>query len=133
MLKQKHHNPLGLHQDPAFTQAVEVPADASLVFIGGQNGIDGSGAVVGDSPYEQTTKALENVKTAVEAAGGSAADIAKWTILVTDREHLNSGFAAFAEFWDQAIPPPAITVQIVSGLADASFLVEIEAIAAIQP
>lgn len=128
-----HHNPPGLHQHPAFSQAVEIAPGARLVFIGGQNGTDASGSIVGDTVAAQTTQALANVQTAVEAAGGSVADIAKWTILVTDDAEIESGFAAFQAFWDPNIQPPAITVQIVAGLANPDFLVEIEAVAAVSP
>jgi enamine deaminase RidA (YjgF/YER057c/UK114 family) len=128
-----HHNPTGLHQSPAFSQAVEVMPGARLLFIGGQNGTDASGSVVGDTVAAQTTQALANVQTAVEAAGGSLADIAKWTILVTEDAEIGAGFAAFQEFWNPSVAPPAITVEIVAGLAHPDFLVEIEAVAAISP
>jgi hypothetical protein len=36
----KHHNPDGRHRHAAFCQAVEIPRGASLVLIGGQNGVD---------------------------------------------------------------------------------------------
>ena len=127
-----HHNPAGLFQSPAFSQAVEVPAGMSLLFVGGQNGVDETGQLVGVGAGVQATRALANVRTAVEAAGATVADIVKWTILVTDRAHIPAGVAAFQAFWDAAAPPPAITVQIVSGLgADPSFMVEVEAVAAI--
>lgn len=131
MTQLTHLNPAGLHQNPAFSQAVAVQTGSTLIFIGGQNGTDQSGEVVSDQPQAQARQALENVRVAVESAGGTLADIAKWTILVTDREHLGPGFEAFNEFWDRADPPPAIGVQVVSGLANPDFLVEIEAIAAI--
>jgi enamine deaminase RidA (YjgF/YER057c/UK114 family) len=127
-----HHNPSGLHRNPAFSQAVEVAPNTSLLFIGGQNGTDASGAIVGDTVETQTTQALANLKTAMEAAGGSLADIAKWTILATDTGDIESGLSAFQSFWDPDIPPPAITVQIVAGLAHPDFLVEIEVVAALS-
>ncbi len=127
-----HHNPPGLFRSPAFSQAVEVPAGLSLLFIGGQNGVDEAGQLVGEGADVQAAKALENVRTAVEAAGGAVADIVKWTILVTDRRHIPAGVAAFQAFWDADAPPPAITVQIVAGLgADPTYVVEVEAVAAI--
>lgn len=128
-----HHNPPGLHRHPAFSQAVEVAPTARIVLVGGQNGTDASGSVVGDTVAAQTSQALSNVQSAVEAAGGSVADIAKWTMLLTDHTEIASGFSAFQEFWDPNISPPAITVQIVAGLASPDFLVEIEAVAAISP
>ena len=127
----KHHNPDGLHRNPAFTQAVEVSPDTRLLLIGGQNGVDETGRVVSDTVAGQTSRALENVRTAVRAAGGDVGDIAKWTILLTDAGAASEGFAAFGSFWDPATPPPAITVQMVAGLANPDFLVEIEAIAAL--
>jgi enamine deaminase RidA (YjgF/YER057c/UK114 family) len=42
-----------------------------------------------------------------------------------------AGFAAFREAWGDGGDPPAISVHIVSGLANPQFLVEIDAVAAI--
>ena len=126
-----HHNPPGLQRSPAFTQAVEVAPSARLLFIGGQNGVDEDGEVVDGGIGPQTTQALRNVQTAVESTGGSIADIAKWTVLVTDATQIGDGFAAFSEFWDAGTAPPAITVQVIAGLAGPDLLVEIEAVAAI--
>ncbi len=131
MSQLTHLNPTGLPDSPAFSQAVEIAPGAAIVFIGGQNGVDDSGNVVSDNAYDQTIQALENVQTAVEAAGGSVGDIAKWTITATDRDHIGLGFEAFLAFWDQSVPPPAISMQIVIGLAHPDFLVEIEAVAGI--
>ena len=127
----RHLNPDGLHRHPAFSQAVEVPPGARLVLVGGQNGIDASGNVVGDTVAEQTRQALENIRLVVEDAGGSVSDIARWRVLLTDPAGTADGFAEFTKFWDPATPPPAITVEIVAGLASHAFLVEIEATAAI--
>jgi enamine deaminase RidA (YjgF/YER057c/UK114 family) len=127
----EHLNPDGLHANPAFTQAVKVAGSASLVIVGGQNGVDASGDVVGDDPYAQAQQALRNVQTAMEAAGGSVSDIVKWTILVTDPAALGPGFGAFQELWGDRPNPPAITVSVVSALAHPQFLVEVEAIAAL--
>ncbi len=128
----KHRNPDGLHRHPAFSQAVEIPAGARLVLIGGQNGIDELGNVVSDTTAGQTRRALENVRTAVEAAGGAITDIARWRVLLTDPAGAAAGFAEFATFWDAESAPPAITVEVVAGLANPAFLVEIEATAALH-
>lgn len=130
-MRTAHLNPNGLHCNPAFTQAVKVTGPASLVFVGGQNGVDADGRIVGDDAATQTKQALNNVVTAVEAAGGSLADIVKWTILVTERAALGPGNDAFGAMWGDRPNPPAITVQVVAGLANPSFLIEIEAIAVI--
>jgi enamine deaminase RidA (YjgF/YER057c/UK114 family) len=126
-----HHNPEGLFASPQFSQAVEIPAGARLLFIGGQNGVDETGQLVGPDAASQTKRALENVRTAVEGSGGSFADVAKWTILTTSRDHINAGVAAFLEVWGTENPPPAITVAIISDLGPEGALVEIEAVAAL--
>jgi len=128
-----HLNPDGLPSNPAYTQAVKVAGGASLVFIGGQNGVNAEGDIVGDDAEAQAQQALRNVTLAVEAAGGSLADIVKWTIIVTDAAALGPGFGAFQKAWGQRPNPPAITVQVVAGLANPQFLVEVEAVAAIAP
>jgi enamine deaminase RidA (YjgF/YER057c/UK114 family) len=124
-------NPPTLPRNPAFTQAVKVTAGTPLVFIGGQNGVDENGEVVSDQVDDQTVRALRNVELAVEAAGGTLSDIVKWTIIVTDTDALGPGFAAFQQAWGRKPNPPAITVQVVTALANPAFLVEIEAIAAL--
>jgi enamine deaminase RidA (YjgF/YER057c/UK114 family) len=108
-----------------------VSGPASLLFIGGQNGVDTDGNVVGDDAASQAERALRNVERAVEAAGGSLTDVVRWTILVTGAEDLAAGFSAFEQVWGRRPNPPAITVQVVAGLADPSFRVEVEAIAAL--
>jgi len=127
-----HLNPPSLPASPAFSQAVKVAAPATLVFIGGQNGVDTSGQLVSDQADEQCAQALRNVESAVQAAGGTIADIVKWTITVTDRAVIGPGFGAFQQLWGQRPNPPAISVQIVTGLGNPDFLVEIEAVAALS-
>jgi enamine deaminase RidA (YjgF/YER057c/UK114 family) len=126
-----HLNPDGLPANPAFTQAVKVAGPASLVFVGGQNGVDAEGNIVGDDAAVQAQQALRNVERALEAAGGSLTDIVKWSITVTDPAALGAGFGAFQQLWGQRPNPPAITVQVVSALANPAFLVEVEAVAAL--
>ena len=43
MADVQHINPEGLASNPAFTQVVRVPAGRATIYVGGQNGIDGSG------------------------------------------------------------------------------------------
>ena len=40
-------NPDGLHQNPAFTNVVVVTGSAKTIYIGGQNGVNASGEIVG--------------------------------------------------------------------------------------
>uniref|UniRef100_UPI001E3580CD RidA family protein n=1 Tax=Streptomyces sp. DH12 TaxID=2857010 RepID=UPI001E3580CD len=62
-----------------------------VVFLAGQTALDGDGKVVGDTLPEQFTRALTNLLTALRAAGGAPADLARVTVYATDvaayREH----------------------------------------------
>jgi len=126
----RHLNPDGLYNNPAFSQAVVVEAPAKTIYIGGQNGVDAEGKVVGDTLAEQTRQALRNLGTILEAEGATLADIVHWKIAVVDGQPLADGFAAFQEVWPPGAPPPAITVHVVAALG-ARFLVEIDAVAAV--
>lgn len=129
---RKHINPPTLVSNPAFTQVVLVEGPAKIAYIGGQNAVNTEGEVIGENLAEQTKQVLENIAAAATAAGGSLHDIVKWTIYVVDGQPIQEGLAAFGEAWGQSAPAPAVTVMKVAGLANPKFLVEIEAVAAIE-
>jgi enamine deaminase RidA (YjgF/YER057c/UK114 family) len=52
-------NPAQLHSNPAFTQAVRIPAAHDLIVIGGQNGVDSSGGVVAEDIGSQTRQGAQ--------------------------------------------------------------------------
>lgn len=126
----RHINPEGLHRNPAFSQAVVVEQPAKTIYVGGQNGVDADGKVIGSTVGEQASQALRNLATILESEGASLANIVSWSIAVVDGHALGEGFAAFQQAWDPADPPPAITVHVVAGLGP-SFLVEIDAVAVV--
>ena len=126
----RHINPEGLNRNPAFSQAVVVESPTKTIYIGGQNGVDADGKVVGPTVGEQTGQALRNLATILESEGASLANIVHWRIAVVDGHAFDEGLAAFQQAWNRADPPPAITVHVVAGLAP-GVLVEIDAIAVI--
>jgi enamine deaminase RidA (YjgF/YER057c/UK114 family) len=126
----RHINPEGLHRSPAFSQAVVVEQPAKTIYIGGQNGVDADGKLVGPSVGEQTRQAFRNLATILQSEGASLANIVHWTIAVVDGQSFEDGVAAFQEVWDPADPPPAITVHVVAGL-NPGYLVEIDAVAVV--
>ena len=126
----RHVNPESMHRSPAFSQAVVVEAPAKTIYVGGQNGVDADGKVVGPTVGEQSVQALRNLATILESEGASLADVVTWTIAVVDGHPLQEGVAAFQQVWDPADPPPAITVHVVAGLGP-GFLVEIDAVAVV--
>ena len=126
----RHINPEGLHRSPAFSQAVVVEQPAKTIYIGGQNGVDAEGKLVGSTLGEQSLQAFRRIATILESEGGSLANVVHWRIAVLDGLSFEEGVAAFQQVWDPADPPPAITVHFVAGLGP-GFLVEIDAVAVV--
>ena len=126
----RHLNPAGLSTPTGYTHVV-IPQGGRPVFIAGQVANDRSGAVVGKGDFRaQAKQVFENLKTAVEVAGGSMANVAKITIYVTDLSQI----AAFREIRRQYFTenPPASTLVQVVALARPEYLIEIEAIVAVD-
>ena len=129
-MSTRHINPEGLHRSPAFSQAVVVERPTKTIYIGGQNGVDADGKVVGPTVGEQSAQVFRNLATILESEGATLANIVHWTIAVVDGHGFDEGVAAFQQAWNPADPPPAITVHVVAGLGGA-FLVEIDAVAVV--
>ena len=129
-MSTRHINPEGLHRSPAFSQAVVVEQPAKTIYIGGQNGVDADGKVVGPTLGEQSLQAFRNIATILESEGASLANIVHWRIAAVDGHPINDGVAAFQQVWNPADPPPAITVHVVAGLGP-GYLVEIDAVAVV--
>ena len=76
-------NPPDLSPPAGFSHAV-VATGTRMVFLAGQTALDGDGKVVGDTLPEQFSRALANLLTALRAAGGTPADLARVTVYATD-------------------------------------------------
>jgi enamine deaminase RidA (YjgF/YER057c/UK114 family) len=124
-------NPESLARNPAFTQAVVVEGQAKTIYVGGQNSLRPDGTIVGGTLAEQARQVLLNVQAALAAAGATLKDVIRWSVAIVEGQPVAEGFAAFREAWGDAADPPAISVHIVSGLANPQFLVEIDAIAVV--
>lgn len=103
-----------------------------LVFIAGQVPQDARGNLVGRGDIEtQTRQVLANLKTAVEAAGGTVADICKITIFVVGLDEAAYSVIAQTRREFFATEFPASTMVEVKSLASPDWLIEIEAYAVI--
>jgi enamine deaminase RidA (YjgF/YER057c/UK114 family) len=89
-------------------------------------GLDGQTVGKGDIE-KQAVQVLENMKALVEQAGGTLAEIARIVVYLTAREHLPIVMDVRRRYFKE--PYPATTAVIVAGLANAEWLVEIEATA----
>jgi enamine deaminase RidA (YjgF/YER057c/UK114 family) len=113
-----------------FSQVV-VASGERTVFISGQTAWDANKQIVGKNCDEQARQALRNVKTAVEAAGGSLSDIVSLRIYVVD---IAENVGAVGGVLREAFPiePPTSSWIGVTALAVPAFLIEIEATAVLD-
>ena len=125
--------PDGLVVSPAFSHVAIVPAGATTIYVGGQNGVDTSGAVVSDDVAEQSIRAVDNASIALTAAGASLADVVQWTVFISQDADLRAAYGAIAPRLAGAGAPPLVTAALVAGLGVPGALIEVSAIAAIAP
>jgi enamine deaminase RidA (YjgF/YER057c/UK114 family) len=107
----------------------------TLVYIAGQVSSDASGALVGEGNFEaQVEQVFKNVKLALEAAGATMADIVKlnsYLVAEVSQDDLPK-MRAIRDRYLNREKPPASTLVVVSRLARPGWLIEIEAVAAID-
>ena len=128
----QHLNPETLHHNPAFSQAVAVSGAVKTVYVGGQNAVDASGAIVGRGDIgAQTEQVMHNIQAALVAGGAGLEHVIKWNIYLVQGQPLEPGFAVFQRIWNRRPNPPAISMAMVAGLANPDFLLEIDAIAVV--
>ncbi|MET0789033.1 MAG: RidA family protein [Cellulomonas sp.] len=125
--------PAGLVQSPAFSHVAVVPAGATTIYVGGQNGVDDSGAIVSDDVVEQSVRTIDNAEVALRAAGASLADVVQWTVLIAADADLAAAYGAIAPRLAVDGPPPLVTAARVAGLGVPGALIEVSAIAAVLP
>jgi enamine deaminase RidA (YjgF/YER057c/UK114 family) len=123
--------PAGLVVSPAFSHAAVVPPDATLVYVGGQNGVDDTGSLVSEDIAEQSVRAIDNASAALEAAGASLGDVFSWTVLIHADADLGAAYGAIAPRLARDGAPPLVTAARVAGLGVPGALIEVAAIAAI--
>jgi reactive intermediate/imine deaminase len=123
--------PEAMPKSVGYSQVATVTG-GTVVFIAGQVALDRSGNVVGKEDFRaQVQQVFENLKAAVEAAGGTFHDVIKMNTYFQDLSHLPE----FREVRDKYINienPPASTAVQVSKLFRPEFLVEVEAVAVVK-
>jgi enamine deaminase RidA (YjgF/YER057c/UK114 family) len=120
-------------QSPAFSHVAVVPAGATTIYVGGQNGVDDTGSVVSPDIAEQSVRAIDNASIALEAAGASLSDVVQWTVLIDANADLRAAYGAIAPRLARADAPPLVTAALVAGLGVPGALIEVSAIAAVLP
>lgn len=123
-------NPDSVHKNPAYSQAVVLPANARTVLVGGQNGVDRDGNIVGVGDIgAQAAQAIGNLVACLEAAGASVEDLVQVRIHIVSGQDLRPAFGAWMAVWGARTEPPTVTGVFVPALARPDLLIEIEAMA----
>ena len=124
-------NPETMHRPSGYSHVAEV-SEGKLVFIAGQVAMDKEGNLIGKDDFAaQARQVFENLKAAVEAAGGSFGDVIKLNYYCVDLSHLPEIRAVRDEFIDRSKPPASTAVE-VRRLFRPEFLIEIDAVAAME-
>ncbi|MFF4757687.1 RidA family protein [Streptomyces sp. NPDC001292] len=123
-------NPPELSPPSGFSHAV-VATGSRLVFLAGQTALDADGKVVGDSLPGQFERALTNLLTALRAAGGTPADLARVTVYATDLAAYRAHAPRLGRLWKKLAGHdyPAMAVVEVVRLWDEQALVELDGFA----
>lgn len=119
---------------PAQGYANGTVAEGRQLFVGGQIGWNADQRFESSDFVGQTRQALANIVAVVEAAGGTATDIARLTWFVIDKREylarLSEVGTAYREIMGRHFP--AMTLVVVAGLVEDEALVEIEATAVLR-
>jgi len=112
-----------------YSQAVRI---GNFVYTSGQVALDpASGTLVSGGIAEQTTRALENLKAVLAAAGTDFSKVVKTIVFLKDMNDFAAMNAVYGNYLapEGVVPPARSTVEVARLPKDA--LVEIEVIAAI--
>jgi len=114
-----------------FSQATVIEARGKLVFISGMTSRKADGTIAGIGDIEvQTRQVCENLKAAVEAAGGTMDDIVRVDVYVRNMEHFEKIHKVRREYFKA--PAPASTMVEITKMTSPEYLIEINAIAMVE-
>lgn len=127
--------PEGLSPAHGYAHAT-VATGSTLIHVGGQVALDVEGRIVAPGDYHaQGERSLRNLVTALEAAGGTTADIATITVYIVDLDPVTqdktfAGYGAAAA--ELGVRSTGLAVIGVQALAHPEALVELTAVAVLD-
>jgi 2-iminobutanoate/2-iminopropanoate deaminase len=111
-----------------FSHATIAEAKGRLLFISGMTARKADGTMAGVGDIEtQTRQVCENLKAAIETAGGTMEDICRVDVYIRNMEHFPLIHKVRREYFPA--PPPASTMVEVVKMTSPDALIEISAIA----
>lgn len=112
-----------------YSRAVRV---GQFVFVSGTTAVDDDGVPLGvGDPAAQTRAALARIAAALERAGASLADVVQTRMFVTDISNWEEIGRVHGEIFGEV--RPTTTMVEVARLIDPDLLVEVEAVALLDP
>jgi enamine deaminase RidA (YjgF/YER057c/UK114 family) len=123
-------NPPELSPPTGFSHAV-VATGGRIVFLAGQTALDADGRIVGATLPAQFEQALANLLTALRAAGGTPAELARLTVHTTDAAAYRRHAPELGLLWRRLAGRdyPAMAVVQVVRLWDEQAMVELDGFA----
>lgn len=111
-----------------FTWAVQT---GRTVYLSGQVGIDATGNVVGSDAEAQARQIYLNVESTLKELGGDLNSLVRTAIYIVGRDNIEAHRRVRRELvaTGRMVQKPASTMLLVAGLADESWIVEVDAIA----
>jgi 2-iminobutanoate/2-iminopropanoate deaminase len=128
-MRREAVNPPGISPlVPAYSIAIR---HGDLVFVSGMTGIKpGTQDIVSGGVAAQTRQALENIRTSLQAVGGTMADVGECTVFLLDMGDYTAMNGVYIEFF--RVKPPARAAVAVSALPRPAASVEIKCSAVIR-
>jgi 2-iminobutanoate/2-iminopropanoate deaminase len=113
-----------------FSQAIAVEAKGRIVFVSGMTARRADGTIAGVGDIEaQTRQVCENIRSALESAGGTMDDVCRVDVFVRNMEHFDRIHKVRREYFKA--PAPASTMVEVTKMVHPDYLIEINAIAVV--
>jgi enamine deaminase RidA (YjgF/YER057c/UK114 family) len=118
-----------------YSHVARVKGASELVFIAGQIATDRAGNLVGADDFDaQCAQVYTNIETALKAVGGGWGNVVQFTTYIVHSQDIPKLRAfrqrEFSRFFPNGAYPPN-TLLVVDRLASESYLLEIQAMAAL--
>lgn len=116
----------------AFSNGVKVTG-GELLFVSGQLAKDANSELVGKGDIKaQTRQVLENIKVVLDQAGATFSDIVRVTVFIKDMSQFRDIHDVRLQYFDENNLPASTMVE-VTGFVDDDALIEIDAVAVVDP
>ena len=113
---------------PAYSVAIR---HGDMVFVSGMTGIKpGTQDIIAGGVAVQTRQTLENIRTSLQTAGATMADVGECTVFLIDMADYTAMNGVYIEFFP--VDPPARATLAISALPRPAALVEIKCSALIR-